>query len=91
VNESEIQRTLRRIAHMEQRLGLPGPQSEGIADRLHWRDQDGDDRRMCVECRGLRKRLDQRTYETRHFCEHGQAVLLTQLQRCPKFSEAKHA
>ncbi len=38
------------------RWGWPLAQSEAIADRLVRRDQEGDDRRMCVECSHLGER-----------------------------------
>ena len=87
MNEAQIQLMLKRIARFES-LGLPGPQAEGIADRLHWRDMDGDDRRMCVECHHLKSRVDLDTDERVQFCARKQAALPTQLQRCPQFREA---
>lgn len=87
MNEAQIQLMLRRIARFES-LGLPGPQAEGVADRLHWRDMDGDDRRMCVECHHLRSRVDLDTDERVHVCQRRQAALPVQLQRCEQFREA---
>ena len=88
MNEQQIQLMLKRIARFES-LGLNRPfEADGIADRLHWRDQDGDDRRMCVECHHLKSRVDVDTDERVHVCQRRQAALPTQLQRCPQFREA---
>lgn len=87
MTESQIHIFLQRIARMEA-LGLPGPQAEGIASRLHWRDSDLDDRKMCIECANLKSRIDIDTDERQHYCQRRQAVLLSQLQRCPEFKEA---
>lgn len=87
MTEQQIQTYMRRIARIES-LGLPGPQAEGVADRLHWRDMDGDDRRMCVECVHFRSRIDIDTDERQQYCSRKQAALPVQLQRCPAFTEA---
>lgn len=87
MTEQQIQTYMRRIARIES-LGLPGPQAEGVADRLHWRDMDGDDRRMCVECVHLKSRIDIDTDERQQYCSRKQAALPVQLQRCPEYREA---
>lgn len=34
--------------------GLTANEADALADRLHLRDREGDDRRLCLECRHLR-------------------------------------
>lgn len=58
------------------RRGLSDGAAEALADRLALRDQDKDDRRVCLECKHIKPQLR---------CTHHQAVLLDQLQRCPHF------
>jgi hypothetical protein len=85
--EAEIKRFNLRVG-MFQRRGLPEDQSEQLADRLARRDQEKDDRRMCIECDNLQKTGDCRkatkesladTYGPTHF------PVKTILQRCTAF------
>jgi hypothetical protein len=62
------------------RRGLSDGAAERLADRLALRDQDRDDRRLCLECAALLS-------STR--CKHGHAVLPDVLQRCPSFNFEK--
>jgi hypothetical protein len=48
-SDAEIQLYLTRERHL-QRLG---PDAERLAERLLFRDRDGDDRRLCAECAGF--------------------------------------
>ena len=50
--DREIARFMFRQALFVRR-GLPEPQAERLADRLALRDQQRDDRRMCIECSHL--------------------------------------
>lgn len=64
-------------AGLFQRRGLPASEAECLADRLALRDQERDDRRVCLECKHIRPQLR---------CIHAHAVLNDVLQRCPSFS-----
>jgi hypothetical protein len=52
MNTAEIDRFLRREAQFTNK-GLAGDDAERLADRLVFRDRDGDDRRVCLECSHL--------------------------------------
>ncbi len=52
-NDLEIQMFISRCRRF-MRMGLAEPEAERAADRLVARDRDGDDRRLCVECRHCR-------------------------------------
>lgn len=55
--EAEIKRFNLRVG-MFTRRGLEDLKAEEIADRLARRDQEKDDRRMCIECDFLQKTGD---------------------------------
>lgn len=59
------------------RRGLLAHEAEALADRLALRDQEKDDRRICLECQHVRPQLR---------CVHSHAVLTDVLQRCPSFA-----
>jgi hypothetical protein len=79
----EIHTFLDRMLAMAEK-GLTVQDAEQLAERLLWRDRDGDDRRICLECCQLQGRV-------RRHC--GQKILQGQLsaetvqmlQRCEKF------
>ena len=58
------------------RLGIASDDADDLAERLHLRDVEADDRRSCAEC--LHARPAWR-------CAKGDVFLLAQLQRCPQF------
>lgn len=72
----EISRFMFR-AQLFQQHGWPQERAEEWADRLVNRDRDGDDRRLCVECKYLLSQWR---------CAEREAVLAEVLQRCPKFN-----
>jgi len=49
----ELERMAARVQRAE-RLGLRAHEADALADRLHLRDRDCDDRRLCIECRHVR-------------------------------------
>jgi rubredoxin len=51
--EGELVRMLERVQHGEA-LGLSEREADELADRLHARDREGDDRHVCAECGWLR-------------------------------------
>ena len=59
------------------RRGLPESEAERLADRLALRDQEKDDRRVCMECQHIRPQGR---------CVHRHAVLNDLLQRCNNFA-----
>jgi hypothetical protein len=82
MNAGEIETFMARVTlFMHRGLGLA--RAEALADKLKTRDRDGDDRRLCMECRHLAS--------TR--CTRPQAagigpmveVFRAKLQRCPAF------
>ena len=86
-NEQELARMLARVQRAE-RLGLSAREADALADRLHLRDRDRDDRHLCAECRALR--ADGNGW---HCTALGQRIptawVTQQLQRCPDFREAE--
>lgn len=74
-----------------QRRGFSSDNAEDLAERLHLRDVQGDDRALCLECRHLRG-----TTATGRRCGNHRIAeaprnlpgdLVTLLQRCPAFSK----
>lgn len=67
------------------RRGINATDADDLAEALVLRDRDGDDRRLCVECSHLRRTV----------CNSDAGMdgyvgdMLTMLQRCPGFEEAK--
>lgn len=77
-SERETQTFLVRKARIRA-LGLSDPLADKLADRLVARDRDGDDRRLCVECRHCRPGP----------CCTKQFAVLDVLQRCDYFASTK--
>jgi len=76
MSERQIKRFLFRQGLLERR-GLSTEAAERWADHLNFRDHDGDDRRLCLECRH---------YRAGDFtCREGGVVVLNLLQRCEIF------
>jgi hypothetical protein len=50
-----------------------------LAEQLHLRDIDHDDRRCCLECSSCRSDR----------CAVGEVFLPVELQRCPKFKDVQ--
>jgi hypothetical protein len=71
-----IARFQRRLTLLLQR-GLNEQDADDLAERLHLRDVDRDDRRMCFECSSCRTNR----------CSVSEVFLGAQLQRCPQFKE----
>ena len=78
--DPEIETYLRRVARLEKE-GLNEVEAEQLAEQMLHRDRpvSGDDRRICLECRGLRKGTCERA--PRHF-----EPLRFTLQRCDWFA-----
>jgi hypothetical protein len=74
--DREISRFIFREA-LFRRRGLTATEAEAWADRLALRDQDRDDRRLCLECQHIRPQGR---------CVHRQPVLNDILQRCSHFT-----
>ena len=73
------------------RRGIGPVGANDLADRLHLRDVQGDDRRMCVECRHLVGRAGDWRCGNHREAGVGRdlpAVLTTTMQRCPAFGDA---
>jgi len=84
----ELERMAARVARGEA-LRLPAREADALADRLHLRDREGDDRHLCIECQ--RVRADANGWR----CGALRGPIPTdwvmiQLQRCDKFEGAKH-
>lgn len=75
LNDRQIARMQFRI-ELFQRRGLIEREAEQLADRLADRDEDGDDRRVCLECQHLRG----------NNCAAGSTPFRSTLQRCPSFT-----
>ena len=68
------------------RGGWTEPEAEHLAERLVQRDRDGDDRRLCIECRHYRPgRCGNHGCAGLQVPELGRD-LAAMLQRCPGFS-----
>lgn len=72
----EIRRFLFRVG-LFRRRGMDEAKAEALADRLAARDQDLDERRVCVECVEFRPPFT---------CRKGLPISLTQLIRCAGFA-----
>jgi hypothetical protein len=75
MTDKQINRMAFRIGLL-QRHGWSEHRAERWADRLHQRDTDKDDRRLCAECKNLLSGWR---------CEKRGAVAVDVLQRCPTF------
>ncbi|MFZ5486154.1 MAG: hypothetical protein ACOY5G_04030 [Pseudomonadota bacterium] len=81
---AELARMARRIAHAEA-LGASTDEAERVADVLHLRDRDADDRRLCLECRHIR--ADRAGWRCAVFGLIPREWVTVQLQRCDRFTE----
>ena len=86
--DADIARFLDRRARLI-RWGWAQPQAEKLAERLHLRDLEGDDRRDCLECLNMRRdrRCSARTVAD---VPGGELIdaLPAILQRCGQFKDA---
>lgn len=73
--EREISRAAKRVALFVRR-GMTPDQAEKTVDQLAARDQDGDDRRMCIECSN---------WQQSRTCFKGLPTSFDQLARCVGF------
>jgi hypothetical protein len=82
----EIDRFSKRVVMFASRR-LTNVAAEKLAERLVERDRDGDDRRICLECRHLRRSgVCQVAHEGRmHGASVTYAPVTTVLQRCWHF------
>jgi hypothetical protein len=79
-------RTIRLIG-----IGLKPTDADSLAERLHLRDVDSDDRRMCIECRNCLSGLRcTKPRAARVSADLPRDLALT-LKRCPAFSEGDAA
>lgn len=74
--EREIERAMKRAALFVRR-GMTHDQAEGVVDQLAARDQDADDRRMCVECSN---------WQASRTCFKRMPTSFDQLARCAAFA-----
>jgi hypothetical protein len=87
-NAAEIARMAARTEAFE-RMGLSAPEADGLADLLHLRDREGDDRHLCVECQHVRAdRVGWRCGALRGPIPREWFAI--QLQRCPTFKGVSH-
>lgn len=89
MNTAEID-TFNGRLHLFTRHGLDFTKAETLADSLIKRDRDGDDRRLCLECRHLQHGIG--LWGCNHWRRAGLAVsgvpaeVVTLLQRCEGFT-----
>ena len=84
--DADIARFLDRRARL-MRWGWAQPQAEKLAERLHRRDLEGDDRRVCLECANLSGRRCGQWRQARLCCAAVPADLTQALQRCSGFKD----
>ena len=68
--------------------GTPHDIAETLADKLMRRDREGDDRRLCLECRHLRN-LHCTEWQRAALSTSNVSGIARKLQRCPAFTEGK--
>lgn len=73
--DAQVRRFLFRVA-LFMRRGLPEDTAERVADRLAFRDQDLDERRLCIECVHIKPL---------HRCVINNLGIRGVLHRCPSF------
>lgn len=87
----EIERFMARVERFTSRglpgRGLPG-WAENLADRLLVRDREGDDRRMCIECRHCTSGRSCGRARAAGLSHQELGALAVRLQRCPAFAPA---
>jgi hypothetical protein len=82
----ELSRMAARTEAFE-RMGLSAPEADALADLLHLRDREGDDRHLCIECVHIRASgVGWRCAALRPIPS---AWVARQLQRCPTFKGAE--
>lgn len=87
----EIARFLFRVGLMRRRGQTP-EQAEYLADRLALRDQEKDDRRLCLECAHLQQPVYRNGPRGCFAVQQGLmqgAPVLDLFQRCPQFEWSK--
>jgi hypothetical protein len=85
-NGQELARMLERVQHGEA-LGLSAREADALADLLHLRDREGDDRRLCIEC--VRIRASGMGWRCAALGPIPTDWVTRQLQRCPTFKGAE--
>jgi hypothetical protein len=82
--DQEIERFGKRAARLQQE-GLDEMEAEQLAQRMLYRDrpESGDDRRLCLECKGLTGRVCK--FAERMGLKAGFEPLRLTLQRCDAF------
>lgn len=85
-NDAAIARFVARVA-LFLRRGIDATDADDLAERLHLRDVQGDDRRSCLECRHLSGRRCGNAAAAGVGAELPDA-LVTLMQRCPGFGAA---
>lgn len=88
-NDAAIGRFVARVG-LFMRRGIGATDADDIAERLHLRDVQVDDRRLCVECIHLAGRAGAWRCSNHRAAGVGRdlpAVLTTTMQRCPGFVE----
>ncbi len=73
------------------RLGIDATDADDLAERLALRDQDADDRRLCIECRNCRPGLRCSASQRSGFGPDLGRDLATRLHRCPAFASTENA
>ena len=83
--DEEIERFTRRVARL-MKEGLDEMEAERLAETMLYRDRpdSGDDRRICLECAGLKKTVC--TFANRLGLRAGHEPLRFTLQRCDGFA-----
>ena len=83
--DEEIERFTRRVARL-MKEGLDEMEAERLAETMLYRDrpESGDDRRICLECKGLRGRVCD--FAKSLGLRAGHEPLRFTLQRCDGFS-----
>jgi hypothetical protein len=84
--EGELVRMLERVQHGEA-LGLSEREADELADLLHLRDREGDDRHLCIECQ--RVRASGVGWRCAALGPIPTDWVTRQLQRCPTFKGAE--
>ena len=86
-DDAAIARFVARVALLMRR-GINATDADDLAERLHLRDVQGDDRALCVECRQLGGRAGAWHCGNHHAADVGRdlpAALVTTMQRCAGF------
>jgi hypothetical protein len=86
-NGQELVRMLERVQRGEA-LGLSAREADALADLLHLRDREGDDRHLCIECQ--RVRASGVGWRCAALGPIPSEWVVSQLQRCPTFKGVSH-